>query len=82
MTAAKNRAAKSAGGKGLIRNRPAGRTIMKTWRQAAMILPAKAVSRRPFFYSGRRRGPVGRGMRTSIAVPAPRADLILKAPLT
>lgn len=30
MTAAKNRAAKSAGGKGLIKNRLAGRTIMKT----------------------------------------------------
>jgi hypothetical protein len=30
MTAAKNRAKKSAGGKGLIKNRPAGRKIMKT----------------------------------------------------
>jgi hypothetical protein len=30
MTAAKNRAAKSSGGKGLIKNRPAGRNIMKT----------------------------------------------------
>ncbi len=30
MTAAKNRAAKSAGGTGLITNRPAGRTIIKT----------------------------------------------------
>lgn len=30
MTAAKNRAAKSAGGKGLIKNRPAGKNIMKT----------------------------------------------------
>ena len=30
MTAAKNRAAKSRGGKGLIKNRPAGRNIMKT----------------------------------------------------
>jgi len=30
MTAAKTRAAKSAGGKGLIKNRPAGRNIMKT----------------------------------------------------
>jgi hypothetical protein len=30
MTAAKKRAAKSAGGKGLIKNRAAGRKIMKT----------------------------------------------------
>ena len=30
MTAAKKRAAKSAGGKGLVKNRPAGRRIMKT----------------------------------------------------
>ena len=30
MTAAKNRAKKSAGGKSLIKNRPAGRKIMKT----------------------------------------------------
>lgn len=30
MTAAKNRAAKSKGGKGLVKNRPAGRSIMKT----------------------------------------------------
>jgi hypothetical protein len=30
MTAAKNRAAKTKGGKGLIKNRPAGRNIMKT----------------------------------------------------
>jgi hypothetical protein len=30
MTAAKNRAKKTAGGKGLIKNRPAGRKIMKT----------------------------------------------------
>jgi len=30
MTAAKKRAAKSAGGKGLIKNRKAGRKIMKT----------------------------------------------------
>lgn len=30
MTAAKTRAAKSKGGKGLIKNRPAGRNIMKT----------------------------------------------------
>ena len=30
MTAAKNRAAKSKGGKGLIKNRPAGKHIMKT----------------------------------------------------
>lgn len=30
MTAAKKRAAKSIGGKGLIKNRPAGRLIMKT----------------------------------------------------
>jgi len=30
MTAAKKRAAKSAGGKGLVKNRPAGRSIMKT----------------------------------------------------
>jgi hypothetical protein len=30
MTAAKNRAAKSKGGKGPIKNRPAGRNIMKT----------------------------------------------------
>lgn len=30
MTAAKRRAAKSAGGKGLVKNRPAGRHIMKT----------------------------------------------------
>lgn len=30
MTAAKKRAAKSSGGKGLIKNRPAGRNIMKT----------------------------------------------------
>ncbi len=30
MTAAKNRAAKKTGGKGLIKNRPAGRNIMKT----------------------------------------------------
>lgn len=30
MTAAKKRAAKSPGGKGLIKNRPAGRNIMKT----------------------------------------------------
>lgn len=30
MTAAKTRAAKSKGGKGLVKNRPAGRNIMKT----------------------------------------------------
>jgi hypothetical protein len=30
MTAAKNRAAKRKGGKGLIKNRAAGRRIMKT----------------------------------------------------
>jgi len=30
MTAAKRRAAKSAGGKGLVKNRAAGRRIMKT----------------------------------------------------
>ena len=30
MTAAKERAAKSRGGKGLVKNRPAGRRIMKT----------------------------------------------------
>lgn len=30
MTAAKARAAKSPGGKGLIKNRPAGRKIMKS----------------------------------------------------
>jgi hypothetical protein len=30
MTAAKKRAAKSAGGKGMIKNRPAGKSIMKT----------------------------------------------------
>lgn len=30
MTAAKKRAAKSPGGKGLIKDRPAGRNIMKT----------------------------------------------------
>jgi hypothetical protein len=30
MTAAKNRAAKTKGGKGPIKNRPAGRNIMKT----------------------------------------------------
>ena len=30
MTAAKNRAAKSPGGKGLVKNRPAGRKIMAT----------------------------------------------------
>jgi hypothetical protein len=30
MTAAKSRAAKSKGGKGLIKNRPAGKNIMKT----------------------------------------------------
>ncbi len=30
MTAAKTRAAKSRGGRGLIKNRPAGRRIMKT----------------------------------------------------
>ena len=30
MTAAKTRAANSKGGKGLIKNRPAGKNIMKT----------------------------------------------------
>lgn len=30
MTAAKRRAASSKGGKGLIKNRPAGKNIMKT----------------------------------------------------
>jgi len=30
MTAAKKRAAKSAGGKGMVKNRPAGKNIMKT----------------------------------------------------
>lgn len=30
MTAAKNRASKSAGGKGAVAKRPAGRNIMKT----------------------------------------------------
>jgi len=30
MTAAKKRAAKSVGGKGLVKNRAAGRKIMKT----------------------------------------------------
>lgn len=30
MTAAKKRAAKSTGGKGMVKNRPAGKKIMKT----------------------------------------------------
>jgi hypothetical protein len=30
MTAAKGRAAKSRGGKGMVKNRPAGKRIMKT----------------------------------------------------
>ncbi len=30
MTAAKSRAAKSVGGKGMIKNRPAGKKIMRT----------------------------------------------------
>ena len=30
MTAAKNRAAKSPGGKGMVKNRPAGKRIMST----------------------------------------------------
>jgi hypothetical protein len=30
MTAAKSRAAKVAGGKGMVKNRPAGKKIMKT----------------------------------------------------
>ena len=30
MTAAKKRAAKSTGGKGMIKNRPAGKKIMRT----------------------------------------------------
>jgi len=30
MTAAKKRAAKSPGGKGMVKNRPAGKNIMKT----------------------------------------------------
>ncbi len=30
MTAAKKRAAKSAGGKGMVKNRPVGKKIMKT----------------------------------------------------
>jgi hypothetical protein len=30
MTAAKTRAAKSPGGRGLVKNRPAGKNIMKT----------------------------------------------------
>jgi len=30
MTAAKKRAAKTAGGKGMIKNRPAGKNIMRT----------------------------------------------------
>jgi len=30
MTAAKNRAAKSTGGKGMVKNRPAGKNIMRT----------------------------------------------------
>ncbi|MDB6093322.1 MAG: hypothetical protein JWM32_884 [Verrucomicrobia bacterium] len=30
MTAAKKRAAKTTGGKGLVKNRPAGKRIMKT----------------------------------------------------
>jgi len=30
MTAAKKRAAKSPGGKGLVKNRPAGKNIMRT----------------------------------------------------
>jgi hypothetical protein len=30
MTAAKNRASKSKGGKGLVKNRPAGKNIMRT----------------------------------------------------
>jgi hypothetical protein len=30
MTAAKRRAAKSAGGKGMVKNRPAGKNIMRT----------------------------------------------------
>ena len=30
MTAAKKRAAKSSGGKGMIKNRPAGKNIMRT----------------------------------------------------
>jgi hypothetical protein len=30
MTAAKKRAAKHKGGKGLVKNRPAGRNIMRT----------------------------------------------------
>lgn len=30
MTAAKKRAAKTRGGKGLVKNRPAGKNVMKT----------------------------------------------------
>lgn len=30
MTAAKGRAAKSAGGRGMVKNRPAGKNIMRT----------------------------------------------------
>ena len=30
MTAAKRRAAKTRGGKGLVKNRPAGKNVMKT----------------------------------------------------
>jgi hypothetical protein len=30
MTAAKKRAAKTSGGKGMVKNRPAGKNIMKT----------------------------------------------------
>ena len=30
MTAAKRRAAKSPGGKGMVKNRPAGKNIMRT----------------------------------------------------
>ena len=38
MTAAKRRAAKSPGGKGMVKNRPAGKRIMKTWNMRHNIL--------------------------------------------
>jgi len=43
MTAAKRRAAKGKGGKGMVKNRPAGRRIMRTWAPAADLRAVRIV---------------------------------------
>jgi Family of unknown function (DUF5670) len=46
MTAAKTRAAKRPGGKGMVKNRPAGRRIMSTWEHWCGSAPANSGSKK------------------------------------